>query len=64
MYYCFLFNYEKLREKAEGTSQPNLNEQKIKETIIPLPPFEEQQRIVMKIEELLPYCDRLISQLS
>lgn len=26
---------------------------------IPLPPLEEQHRIVGKIEELLPYCDRL-----
>ena len=60
VYYCFLFNYEKLREKAEGTSQPNLNVQKIKETIIPLPPFEEQKRIVSKIEQLLPYCNQLI----
>ncbi len=60
VYYCFLFNYEKLREKAEGTSQPNLNIQKIKDTIIPLPPLNEQKRIVAKIEELLPYCDILI----
>ena len=60
VYYCFLFNYEKLRERAEGTSQPNLNVQKIKETIIPLPPFEEQHRIVAKIEELLPFCERLV----
>ncbi|SFU87036.1 restriction endonuclease subunit S [Butyrivibrio sp. M55] len=59
VYYCFLFNYEKLRKRAEGTSQPNLNVQKIKETIIPFPPLEEQQRIVAKIEELLPYCEIL-----
>ena len=59
VYYCFLFNYEKLRKRAEGTSQPNLNVQKIKETIIPFPPLGEQQRIVAKIEELLPYCEIL-----
>ena len=27
---------------------------------IPLPPLQEQHRIVAKIEELLPYCDRLV----
>lgn len=58
-YYCFLFNYEVLRKKAEGTSQPNLNLGKIKETLIPLPPLAEQKRIVAKLEEILPLCERL-----
>lgn len=59
VYYCYLFNYEVLRKKAEGTSQPNLNLSKIKETIIPLPPLAEQKRIVAKLEEILPLCERL-----
>lgn len=58
-YYFFLFNYEMLRKKAEGTSQPNLNVGKIKETLIPLPPLAEQKRIVAKLEEILPLCERL-----
>ena len=59
VYFYFQYNYEILRKKAEGTSQPNLNLQKIKETLIPLPPLAEQKRIVTKIEELLPLCERL-----
>lgn len=59
IYYCFLFNYEVLRKKAEGTSQPNLNLGKIKETLIPFPPLAEQKRIVAKLEEILPLCERL-----
>lgn len=32
---------------------------KIKQVIIPLPPIEEQQRIVEKVEQLLPLCEDL-----
>ena len=28
--------------------------------LIPLPPLEEQKRIVEKIKEMLPYCQQLI----
>lgn len=58
IYYYFKFNYNIIRKKAEGTSQPNLNLNKIKETKVSLPPLAEQKRIVAKIEELLPYIDR------
>ena len=58
-YFFFLFNYEMLRKKAEGTSQPNLNLNKIKAIPIPLPPLAEQKRIVEKLEQLLPLCERL-----
>ena len=59
VYYYYQYNYEILRKKAEGTSQPNLNLQKIKDMIIPLPPLAEQKRIVAKLEELLPLCSNL-----
>lgn len=45
---------------AEGGAQPNISKEKIVSSVIPLPPLEEQHRIVAKIEELLPYCDRLV----
>ena len=43
---------------AEGGAQPNISKEKIVNSLIPLPPAEEQRRIVAKIEELLPYVDR------
>lgn len=44
---------------AEGGAQPNISKEKIVNSLIPLPPLAEQKRIVAKIEELLPLCERL-----
>jgi len=55
--------YEELRALAAGGAQPNLNVGKIKETLIPLPPLEEQKRIVEKIEQLMGLCDELEAKL-
>lgn len=44
---------------AEGGAQPNISKEKIVNSLIPLPPLAEQKRIVAKIEEVLPFCDRL-----
>ncbi len=49
-----------IREYDNGTAQPNLAAKSFEQFLFPLPPLEEQRRIVAKIEELLPYCDRLI----
>lgn len=43
-----------------GTAYSALTIVKLKNLVLPLPPLEEQKRIVAKIEELLPYCDQLI----
>ena len=43
---------------AEGGAQPNISKEKIVNSLIPLPPAEEQRRIVAKIEELIPLVDR------
>lgn len=41
------------------TTQPNVGIKSIQEYIIPLPPLEEQQRIVAKVDELMQLCDQL-----
>ena len=48
-----------LPEKSLGTSIPQLTVPMLKPKLIPLPPFAEQKRIVAKLEELLPLCERL-----
>ena len=48
-----------IRNRTKQTAQANLFQDAIRNLIIPLPPLAEQKRIVEKIEQLLPLCERL-----
>jgi type I restriction enzyme S subunit len=43
-----------------GVSREGLSAEKLKDFLIPIPPFEEQKRIAAKIEELIPFCQLLV----
>ena len=62
LYYYLLsptfMSFANARDKAKGVTYPAIGEKDFFNGIIALPPIEEQQRIVAKIEELLPYVDR------
>lgn len=62
LYYYLLsptfMSFANARDKAKGVAYPAIGEKDFFNGIIALPPIEEQQRIVAKIEELLPYVDR------
>lgn len=51
-------------ELCSGSTQSALNDEGAKKIFIPIPPFEEQQAIVAKIEELLSELDNGITQLQ
>jgi type I restriction enzyme, S subunit len=51
-------------DKVNQMAQPKLALVRIKTTIIPLPPFAEQQRIVARVEQLLGLCDALAAKLQ
>ena len=50
--------WDQLRNGTIATAQPNCNGKTLAKMILPLPPLEEQQRIVAKLEEILPLIDR------
>ena len=45
-------------KKGEGGAQPNISREKLIKHLMPVPPIEEQQRIVLTIREVLPYVDK------
>ena len=44
--------WSQLRDNTKGTGQPNVNAKSLKSLLIPLPPFIEQEKIVIKIEKI------------
>ena len=52
------FAYYQFCDVVSGAVVKNLNSDKVANAIFPLPPINEQHRIVAKIEELLPYIER------
>ena len=51
LFYVFLYLKESLVAKATGNAQPNISQIKIKNTLIPVLPFEDQRRIVAVLDE-------------
>lgn len=49
---------------GKGVSQGNLNLSLIRAFKIPVPPIEEQKRIIAKIDELINLCDKLIDDIK
>ena len=45
-------------KKGEGGAQPNISREKLIGHLMPVPPIEEQHRIVSQIREVLPYVER------
>ena len=62
--YYFEKIYDEIRLQAEGGPQPNLSVGKIKEILVPVPPLEEQERIVAQLDELIEQCNDWGAQLK
>lgn len=52
------YYWEQLSDNSRGTGQPNVNAKALSGIKVPLPPIEEQLRIVAKISQLFEQIDR------
>ena len=52
LFYFLMASRDTFIKKGEGGAQPNISRVKLVEHLIPLPPLNEQKRIVQKIEQL------------
>lgn len=51
--------YEKLNAQKVGSAFPNINTDILKNTLMPLPPLQEQIRIVNEMKKVMSYCERI-----
>lgn len=66
LFYMVLSSYviDGLNEFMKGDNSPSINNKNIEEFLYPVPPYNEQQRIVEKIEELFAVLDEIKESLE
>jgi len=57
-------NYFQANASGTSSTMPKINQKIVNSLPIPLPPLEEQKRIVSKVDELMKCCDRVEESLS
>lgn len=58
------FVYGQALDSTTGTAQPTIPLRPLRNFLVPVPPIEEQARIVAKVDDLMALCDGLKAQLS
>ena len=60
LFYCLTSPFiQTFFQEGKKSINPTLNVNVLETTLIPLPPFAEQERIFQKIDELMQYCNEL-----
>ncbi|MAP31566.1 MAG: restriction endonuclease subunit S [Marinobacter sp.] len=55
---------QQAQASGKGIGINNLNKKALDNLLVPVPPIEEQHRIVQKVDELMALCDRMEQQTS
>ena len=63
LFFFLLSHREEFIKMGGGGAQPNISKEKIINTFIPLPPLEEQKRIVEAIDKAFKYLDAIAESL-
>lgn len=58
LYYC-CYAFKNVWFKYTGSAIPQITISKINKNYVPLPPFEQQKKIVERLEKILPLCDEI-----
>ncbi|MFW0880575.1 restriction endonuclease subunit S [Cronobacter dublinensis] len=61
-YFDSPISYQFIKKYDNGTAQPNLAANDLARFLIPVPPVDEQTRILGKIDDLMSLCDQLEQQ--
>ena len=64
VWYFFLSRYETTRSGASGGNQPALNGEKIKNTVLALPPIVEINEIIVRLNNVKVLLNKLDQQIS
>ena len=60
-YWFLVYAQNEMKRSASGGVQSFVSLGYLRNYLIPIPPLNEQKRIVMELEKLLPLCERLMS---
>ncbi|MDM0612665.1 restriction endonuclease subunit S [Clostridium perfringens] len=64
IYYFLKYNTKNIEDMASGTTFKEISGKGMSEVVIPIPPLEEQKRIVAKVDAIMNYLDILEKEIK